>query len=132
MKALILNSIMVIGMIMMTGSCEKSQVTPCAKGVLVETVGNCYLIIQVLNVPIGKSFTYKRPSAPSTDPSTTYTNAIKTTLTINANYLDTIYFKYDMQVKFDCTLGNGLAIPNSGPPDVPSIRVLTYSTTKCP
>ncbi|MCX8490939.1 MAG: hypothetical protein ORN54_07720 [Cyclobacteriaceae bacterium] len=129
MKALILNSIIFFGMIMLIESCEKEDMTPCAKGVLVETVGNCYLIIEVLNAPIGKSFTYKRPY-PSNDPETTYTNAIKTTLTINANYLDTIYFKYDKNIQFNCPFGPGAGLVDV--PNVPAIKILNYSLKSCP
>ncbi len=131
MKVLTLNSIIFIGMTMVTAGCDKNSITPCFKGVPVQTHGNCYLIIQVLNAPIGKNYSYKPPGGPAPDgfPIINYSNAVNSSLTLNVNYGDTIYFRYKIrETSINCPLTPGMPAP----PDLPSVEVLSYSTKNCP
>jgi hypothetical protein len=131
MKALILNSIIVIGMTMVTEGCEENKVNPCVKGIPVLTHGNCYLIIQVLNAQIGKNYSYKPPGGPAPDgfPIINYANAVSTSPTLKVNYGDTIYFRYKTrETNMNCPLTPGMPIP----PDVPNIEVISYSQKNCP
>ena len=111
-------------------SCEKKIVAPCARVVLVATVGNCYLIVQVLGNPIGKKYTANPPNGVGPNP-LTFSNAVFTSLTIKANYGDTIYFRYKMPMDaIDCSHGG----PTTGlfvPPDIPSVKILSYSQKNC-
>ena len=129
MKALVLNFIVFIGILIINGGCEKNTVTPCAKGISVQTHANCYLIIQVLNAPIGKSYTYSGYGGKTI----TYDNAIQTNLGLKGNYGDTIYFRYRYQdvnsITAKCnTFGNALYAP----PTIPAIEILSYSEKSCP
>lgn len=129
MKALMLNLIILIGMTMVTGSCEKSSVTPCVKGVPVETVGNCYLIIRVLNAPIGKTFTY----TDSNKQPVTYENVVQTSLTLkNLNRGDTVYFIYESQNYGAITCPFGPGTGSSITSTIPTIKVLSFSAKNCP
>jgi hypothetical protein len=129
MKALTLNSIIIIGMIMVTGSCEKNTVTPCVKGVSVQTHANCYLIVQILNAPIGKSYTYSGYGGQKT----TYDNAIQTNLGLKGNYGDTIFFRYKNQdVNSITSRCNAFGNTLYAPPTIPSIEILSYSLKSCP
>ncbi len=114
---------------LMLNGCGKTEVSPCVKGVTVASVGNCYLIIQVLNAPIGKKYTYIPPNG-SSGQQQTFSNAVSTSLTINGNLLDTIYFRYKL-VPYG-TPSNCQASPGIIPPSIPRIDVLFYSKLNCP
>jgi hypothetical protein len=131
MKTLTTNSIIIIGMIMMTSNCEEKHIVPlCIKGIPVERVGNCYLVIQVLNAPIGRSYEHQLPYSSSGQTDQTYSNAISTSLTLNVNRGDTIYFKYKL-VPYGTPSNCGVQNALFGPPDIPRVEILSYSKTKC-
>jgi len=112
-----------------TGGCKEDDLPTCVGGVLTDRIENCFLILSVLNSPIGEKFSYRTWDGIDT----TYYNIVQTSLDINANLGDTIYFEYELveygSIAQECPFGPGL-----GPfitSELTTVDVISYSKEPC-